>query len=148
MTLPEEVPMSPDAIARSWFKQVWDEGDESAIDRLLASDGVAHGLAAGDIVGPEAFKPYFRAMRQALGDLEIEIVQTVTEGDRVAVHCRVRARHVGDALGAPATNRPVTFEGITICRVRNGQIVEGWNSFDFLSMYQQLGWVKNPPLPA
>ena len=140
--------MSPDAVARAWIKQVWDEGDESAIDRLLASDGVAHGLGGSDLVGPEAFKPFFRAMRGALGDLEINVLQTVTEGDRVAVHCRVRARHVGDTLGAAATNRPVQFEGMTIVRVRNGQIVEGWNSFDFLAMYQQLGWVRNPPLPA
>jgi predicted ester cyclase len=72
----------------------------------------------------------------------------VTEGDRVAAHCRVVARHVGDALGAPATNTPVTFTGVAIARVRDGQIVEGWNNFDFLSMYQQIGWVKNPPLPA
>ena len=140
--------MSPDAVARTWFEEVWDKGDETAIDRLFAPDGVAHGLGAGDLVGPDAFKPYFRAMRAALGDLEINILQTVTEGDRVAVHCRVRARHVGDALGAPATNRPVEFEGITITRVRNAQIVEGWNVFDFLSMYQQLGWVRNPPLPV
>jgi hypothetical protein len=28
------------------------------------------------------------------------------------------------------------------------KIAEGWNCFDFLSMYQQLGWVKNPPLPG
>ncbi len=140
--------MSPDAVVRAWFKEVWDEGNEEAIDRLMAPDAVAHGLAEDGIRGPAEFKPYFRAMRAALGDLEIEVKQTITEGDRAVAHCRVRARHVGDALGAPATNKPVEFWGMTITRVRDGQIVEGWNCFDFLSMYQQLGWVKNPPLPA
>ena len=33
-------------------------------------------------------------------------------------------------------------------RVEDGKIVEGWNCFDMLSMYQQIGWVANPPLPA
>jgi predicted ester cyclase len=140
--------MSPEAIVRSWFQDGWDEGNEAAIDRLMAPDAVVHGLAACSMRGPAGFKPYFRAMRAALGDLEIEVTQTVTEGDRVAAHCRVVARHVGDALGAPATNTPVTFTGVAIARVRDGQIVEGWNNFDFLSMYQQIGWVKNPPLPA
>jgi hypothetical protein len=28
--------------------------------------------------------------------------------------------------------------------VRDGRIVEGWNTFDFLTMYQQMGWVKSP----
>jgi hypothetical protein len=60
----------------------------------------------------------------------------------------VVARHVGDALGGPATHKGVDFWGITIARVRDGRIVEGWNCFDFLRMYQQLGWVKDPPLPG
>jgi hypothetical protein len=32
-------------------------------------------------------------------------------------------------------------------RVQDGQIVEGWNCFDMLAMYQQIGWVGNPPIP-
>jgi len=38
------------------------------------------------------------------------------------------------------------FWGMCIARVRNGQIVEGWNSFDFLALYQQLGLL--PQLPV
>ena len=141
--------MTPDAVIRAWFKEVWDEGKEEAIDRLFAPDGIAYGLAPdGGIRGPEGFKPYFRAMRGALGDLEIEVLQTITEGDRVAAHCRVIARHAGDNLGGAATNQPLDFEGMTIVRVKNGQVFEAWNCFDFLKMYQQMGWVTNPPLPA
>jgi hypothetical protein len=33
-------------------------------------------------------------------------------------------------------------------RVEHGQIVEGWNCFDMLSMYQQIGWVASPPQPV
>jgi hypothetical protein len=29
-------------------------------------------------------------------------------------------------------------------RVENGVIVDAWNSFDFLTMYQQIGWVPSP----
>ena len=139
--------MSPDAVVRAWFKEVWDEGREDAIDRLMAPDAIAHGLGADALSGPEAFKPYVRAMREALGDLEVEVVQTLTEGDRVAAHCHVVARHVGALFGAPPTQRPVDFWGMTIVRVKDGRIVEGWNSFDFLRMYQQMGWVTDPPLP-
>lgn len=139
--------MSPEALIRAWFHEVWDEGREEAIDRLLAPHAIAHGLAPEGIRGPEGFKPYFRAMRAALGDLEITVLRTISEGELVCAHCQVVARHVGDALGAPATNRRVEFQGMTVARVQNGQLVEGWNCFDFLSMYQQLGWVKNPPLP-
>ena len=140
--------MTPDQVVRAWFKEVWDEGNLDAIDRLMAPDGVAYGLGAEGIRGPQAFKPYVSTMRAALGDLEIEVFQTLTEGDRVVAHCHVTARHVGQLFGASPTQQPVDFWGMTIARVRDGQIVEGWNCFDFLRMYQQMGWVKDPPLPA
>ena len=46
-----------------------------------------------------------------------------------------------------ATNRGADFWGMTMFRVKDGRLVEGWNAFDFLTMYQQLGWVKSPVLP-
>ena len=35
--------------------------------------------------------------------------------------------------------------GITIARIRNGELVEGWNNFDALTMLQQLGAMPAPP---
>lgn len=138
--------MNADALVRAWFHEVWDLGDESAIDRLMATDGAVHGLGA-PIRGAEEFKSYFRTMRNALGDLEVKVLRTVVQDDLVAAHCHVVARHVGDALGGPATGKPVEFFGMTIVRVAGGKLVEGWNCFDFLTMYQQLGWVKAPVVP-
>lgn len=139
--------MTPEQIARRWFKEVWDEGREEAIDRLMAPDAVAHGLAEAPIKGPAEFKPIFRMFREALGDLQIHIERTVVEGDMVAAHCRVIGRHIGNGFGGAPTWRPVDFWGMTIVRVKGDQIVEGWNSYDFLTMYQQMGWVPNPPVP-
>jgi predicted ester cyclase len=143
--------MTPDALVRAWFHEVWDLGDESAIDRFMAADAKVHGLSGPDgptvMIGPAHFKPFFRTMRAALGDLEVTVDRTIVQGDMVAAHCHVIARHVGDALGGPPTGRPVEFWGVTIARVANGKLVEGWNVFDFLSMYQQLGWVKAPVAP-
>jgi hypothetical protein len=42
--------------------------------------------------------------------------------------------HTGDSLGIEATNKSVEFTGITMLRVRDGQIVEAWNNFDFLKL--------------
>jgi len=39
------------------------------------------------------------------------------------------------------TGKKVAFTGLCIARVKNNQIVEAWNNFDFLSMYQQVGAV-------
>jgi predicted ester cyclase len=117
----------------------------------MAPDTPVHGLGpagAPPMVGPEAFKEVFRVFREAFGDLEIAVERTVVEGDVCAAYCRVKGKHVGRALGGPPTGNPVEFSGTTIARVRDGRLVEGWNTFDFLTMYQQIGWVANPPLPS
>jgi predicted ester cyclase len=139
---------SPDAVIHTWFEEVWNRQDESAIDRLMSSQAVAHGLTPEPLRGPAGFKPLFHTFRKALGNIRIDVVRTVTEGDTCVAHCHVTGRHVGAEFGAPATNNPVDFWGTTIARVKNGQIVEGWNTFDFLTMYQQIGWVRTPVLPA
>ena len=139
------MPASPAEVLRSWFARVWNDGDESAIDELYAPTAVAHGLATSG-PGPEGFKPFFRAFRSAFPNIRIEVTHTVCEGDLCTVHCRVTATNTGTLMDAAATNRPVEFTGMTMARVVNGQIVEGWNSYDFLAMYQQLG--LEPPQPA
>jgi predicted ester cyclase len=138
---------TPDAIAKRWFDEVWNNGDEAAIDRMMHPHGIVHGLGPAPLNGPDQFKPFYRLFHRALGEMKIDITQSVVQGDMCAVHCRVVARHVGPDLGGPATGRSVDFHGITMLRVKDGLIVEGWNCFDFLTLYQQLGWVGNPVLP-
>jgi predicted ester cyclase len=33
-------------------------------------------------------------------------------------------------------------------RIKDGKIVEAWNNFDFMSMFQQLGAIQPPPSEA
>jgi predicted ester cyclase len=134
---------TPEALARDWFESVWNRLDESAIDRLMHPDAVAHGLGAQPLRGSAQFKPFFHAFKGAFSNIRIQIDRAVTQGDMVAVLCHVTANHAGDAFG-PATGRDVEFWGTTFIRARDGKIVEGWNTFDFLTMYQQIGWVPDP----
>ena len=79
---------TPDAVARQWFKEVWDEGREEAIDRLADADMIVHGLErlhAPPRRGTAAFKTVFHTFREALGDPEIAVERTVTEGDTCVV---------------------------------------------------------------
>ncbi len=133
------------SVIRRWFEEVWNRGREEAIDELFDEEGLAHGLAdeAGSpLRGPTGFKPFFRRFREAFPEVEVSVEDTVSEGDKVAARCTVRGRHRGDTLGFKATDSPVEFEGICIVRIRDGKIVEAWNNFDFMSMFQQLGALR------
>jgi steroid delta-isomerase-like uncharacterized protein len=131
------------ALVRRWFQEVWNEGRAASIDELLDPHGVVHGLG-GDMRGPAAFKPFHAAYRDAFPDVRIQIEDMVAEGDKVAFRWSATATHRGNGLRIPATNRAVRFEGMGIIRIENGHLVEGWNTFDQLGMFQQLGVVNLP----
>jgi steroid delta-isomerase-like uncharacterized protein len=133
--------VTPDVVVRTWFDEVWNRGNESAIDRLLAPDAIAHGLPGGGgqpLRGPEAFKPFVRSFRSAFPDIQVVVERTVTEGNMVCAHCHVTATHRGDGMGVAPTGERIVFSGMTISRVENDRIHEAWNSFDFMSMFQQI----------
>ena len=141
-------PTTPDAVVRTWFEELWNQGKEETMDRLFAGNGLAHGLSGPDglpLRGPDAYRPFFRQFRAAFPNIHIDVVRTVTEGDLIAAHCHVTGTHSGPFIAAP-TGKAIDFWGMTIARVQNGQIVEAWNNFDFLHLYQQLGLL--PQLPA
>jgi len=133
---------TPEALARTWFTKVWNDGSEAAIHEMLAPDAKMYGLPTPDgkpLVGPADFVPFWRKFRTAFPDMKITVERAVEQGDMVAVHCRVVGRHTGDALGFAASHKPVEMWGMGIARVEDGRIVETWNSFDFLTLYQQIG---------
>jgi steroid delta-isomerase-like uncharacterized protein len=132
-------------LVRRWFEEVWNKGRAEAIDEMFAEDGVAHGLAdesGAELRGPAHFRVFHQRFREAFPDVVVSVDDTVSEGDKVAARCTVRGSHRGDTLGFRATSQPVEFTGMTFARVRDGQIVEAWNNFDFMVMFQQLGALR------
>jgi len=125
-----------------WFEEVWNQGRAEAIDELAAPEVVSHGLADGHgnpITGRESFKTFWAQMRSAFPDIHVDVEHAVTEGEKEVVLCTVRGTHTGEGLGLNPTQKRIIFTGTCMARVKDGQLIEVWNSFDFLSMYQQLG---------
>ena len=134
----------PDEVIRHWFDEVWNQGHEAAIDRLLAADAVLKGTPGGARVGSAGFLPFLHAFRGAFPDLHIEIERTITQGELVAAYCRVTGTHTGSAIfGLPSTGRRIEMHGVTMARIVDGKVREGWNCYDMLTLYQQLGLVAS-----
>ncbi|HUB67085.1 MAG TPA: ester cyclase [Candidatus Methylacidiphilales bacterium] len=135
---------SLDGLLRRWFEEVWNKGRIEIIDEMLSPDCVAEGILGEDgkpVRGPEGFKPFFKKFRGAFPDIHISILETLSEGNRIAARCRVQGTHTGDHLGIPASQKKVDITGMCLGAFKDGMMVEAWNNFDFLSLYQQVGLV-------
>jgi steroid delta-isomerase-like uncharacterized protein len=137
--------MSTDSekIVRRWFTEVWNERSPDAVRELFASDAVAYGLAEGggeDPRGPEAFQEFRGNMLREFPDFHIDIEDVIADGEKVAVRWIAQGTYQGSML-APQINggRRVRMSGMTIARIVDGKILEGWNNWDIMGMMRQLG---------
>ncbi|GAB4036930.1 ester cyclase [Spirosoma gilvum] len=125
-------------LLHKWFQDVWNNDDETAIDRLMTSDAFAQGVFTEDHPrGAEGFKLFFRDFRSQFHTIKVDIDDVISQDDVESARTTVHAIHT-------ASDKPVTFPGICMVRVEDGKIAEAWNSYDFLSMYQQIGMQLTP----
>jgi steroid delta-isomerase-like uncharacterized protein len=128
-------------LVRRWFEEVWNQGQEETIDELFAAHGIGYGLGDTDapVQGPAGIKPFVRNLRGALPDIHMKIEDSIAEGDKVTVRITVEGTHKGGQLGVAPTGRRIKIAGVVIIRIANGQLVEGWNSWDQLGLLRQIG---------
>ena len=110
--------------------------------RRLRTQGSKRDPSGSPVRRPEEFKKFFLGFRSSFPDIRFNVQETVSEDDLVVAYCRITATHKGEAFGMQATGKPIAFEGMRKFRVRDRNVVEAWNSFDFLKMFQQLGVVR------
>jgi steroid delta-isomerase-like uncharacterized protein len=123
--------------SRRWYKEVWKPGGESTVLELMAENIVAF-MEGADIDGRDQFLAERRKLLSAFPDLDIVVDDCIEEGAKTSIRWHVTATHSGDALGFPATERRVSFRGMTWLEFKDGRIVRGWDSWNIGGLLQSL----------
>lgn len=121
------------AVARRALEEVCARGD-FALSRELYSPDFHDHVNALEFHGLEGVRESVTLYRTLFPDLRIEVLDQVTEGDRVASRWLMRGTFRG---------RAVTLPGITISRLDNGRIAEDWSTSDSLHLLRQLGVLRS-----
>jgi predicted ester cyclase len=120
------------AVVRELF-DAWNAGVESSeiYDRIFAPDFVCHGppgVNHSHEAGSE--NCVFYIFNKAFEDLKFEVTDLRMEDERVLARFRVRGRQVAPFRGIQPRDEERQFEGITIFRIADGRVAEGWGSFN------------------
>jgi steroid delta-isomerase-like uncharacterized protein len=128
-------------LMRRWFEEVWNQGRVETLYELMSPDGIARGQSEPDteIRGPKEFEDFVRRIRGAFSGIRIKVEDVFGADDKVVVRWSGEMVHTGDDLGFPSTGRKIQVGGMSIARIMNGQVVEGWDNWDQLAMLKQLG---------
>jgi predicted ester cyclase len=74
--------------------------------------------------------------------MQATVEDVVAEGDKVLTRVTLRGTHRREIEEfGPPTGRRIEMKGLSISRIEGGKIVEDWDSYDNLSVMQQLGLV-------
>jgi steroid delta-isomerase-like uncharacterized protein len=139
-----EDPMSENnkAIVRRLVEEVWNKGNLSVADELFAPNYEHHDASTLDFGrGPESEKKRATLYRAAFPDLRLTIEEIIAEGEIVMTRWSCRGTHKGDLSGIAPTGKQFNISGVTIARLANGKLAEGWVNWDALGLMQQLGIV-------
>lgn len=121
-------------LVATFIDVVWRQGRLDQLDHFWTADCVNHADAGPANRGLPALRRYhevFKGQLAAFQSPEIEILQQVAQGDRVATQMVTRAHH-------RPTGRTVSLATIRIDRLHEGRIAEHWSVADMAGLMQQI----------
>ena len=121
------------------FVSVFDSGDTTALDEIVAADVVDHNPLPGTGPARRGIADAVAIFRGAFPDLRVTVDRVVAEDDHVVATGTASGKNTGQVWGAPPTGRTATFAYMDMYRVADGQIVECWHLEDVAGMLGQLG---------
>jgi steroid delta-isomerase-like uncharacterized protein len=128
-------------LARRWYEEVWNIRREATIDELMAADVVGY-MEGQTIRSVTEFKRARQLLLDAFPDLAMTVEDVIEEGPKAVVRWQVTATHRGEFLGIAPANCRVMIRGLTWLEFRNGQIVRGWDRWDFGGLLQTLNQAR------
>jgi len=99
-------------------------------DQIVAPAYVEHEPLLGERAGPGGIAQLSRSLRAAFPDGHFTINDQFAEGDRVVTRWAFRGTQFGAFAGIPASGKGVWLTGISVHRLADGMIQEGWTGLE------------------
>jgi steroid delta-isomerase-like uncharacterized protein len=126
------------ALARRFIEEVYNQGNVDMVDVLVSDQFIRHGIG-GTMQGREIIKERVKAARSGFPDFHITIEDALADGDKVVLRQTHTGTHLGEFSGLPPTGARMETTEISILRIADGRICEGWVNVDQLTMLRQIG---------
>ena len=123
-------------IAIDFFSEIWNQGDESAIDKFISVNTVGNDPQFG--TGRESFRKKWREWQRAFPDINFRIDDVIVEGNKVVTRWHLTGTQSGPLEGMPPSNKKVAVDGVSIDEIKNGQLISGFDAWDSLNFRKQL----------
>lgn len=124
--------MRQEDVLADWFRRIWVEGEQDAVDRIFAPQTEAGGLLPGFSLRAEDFKTLVEATLAMIAVERVDMLKTVSAGDWLSAMTVMRCV-------AHETGQKVDLHGQVMLRFDDGRIAEAYNHYDMIGFFQQMG---------
>lgn len=137
---------SPTDVVRRYLTEVVSGGRMELADQLIAPDvAFTSPYTPEPLHSREGLIAMLSYLHAAFPDFLLREEASLAEGELVASRWVAGGTHTGAEFnGLPADGRRFEITGMSVYRVADGRIVEGWVNDDTLGMASQLGLVPEP----
>ncbi|MBK0328390.1 ester cyclase [Rhodobacteraceae bacterium F11138] len=132
--------MSKAELLRKFYEDVWVKNNLEAIDLYFAPNTEAGGIIPEMSFGPDEFRELIYAVRNLLGDIDVELPVVIENGEWAAAMITARATRADNGA-------PVEVTGQTMARFEGDKLIEAYNQFDYVSLFEQLEQLPADTLP-
>ena len=123
-------------IVRRFLSETQNDKKLMIIDDLVADDFVGH---TAEVKEPEQLMKVVGYNLDAFPDLKATIEDQIPERDMVVTRYTAKGMQHGMYRGVLPTGEPVSYTVISIQRVVDGKIVEGWRVVNVPEIVHQIG---------
>jgi steroid delta-isomerase-like uncharacterized protein len=115
------------------------------VPSLYTSDATVISPMFGASVGHREIAEAYGEVGKIYSGITNTLETRVIEGNRAVDVHTVRATHIGEIFGVPASHRQISFTMVFIFEFRDGKIAQERRLYDFTSVLVQLGVLRARP---
>jgi len=114
------------------------EGRWNDLDMLLDKDFTYTG--DGYVFTKDEYIGFMQDMKAAFSGLKMVFPAIVEDGDMVSIRFISTAVNTGSFMGAPANKKNLEINGIFIRKIKDGKVMQEWQTTDLLGVMTQIGF--------
>lgn len=121
------------AVSTSIMNGNWNELD-NLLDPSFTYTGDGFVFTKDEYIG------FMQDMKSAFSNLNMTFPAIIAEGDMVSIRFISTAVNTGSFMGAPANKKNLEVHGIFMRKIRDGKVVQEWQTTDLLGVMKQIGF--------
>lgn len=114
------------------------EGNWEQLDQLLDPNFTYSG--DGYVFTKDQYIGFMQNMRAAFSNFEMTLDKTIVEDDYASIRFSSKVINTGKFMGAPANNKNLLVTGIFQRKIKNGKVLQEWQTTDLLGTMSQIGF--------